>query len=147
MATRRVLKSVVHNFLGTYLSRETDFDGYWLFGLLVSGLVSLETDLADRTPRSAVDPLDAAIVLAATKFADQVSKAGLDPWRIAKARLRITRAPGMVEGSVRGRRRDGYDVRFEVCAVADTGLRCELARSAFVAPHDPRVELRRVQAV
>ena len=35
MPTRRVIKSVLHNFLGTYTSRYSDYNGYWLFGFMV----------------------------------------------------------------------------------------------------------------
>ena len=36
MATRRVIKSVLSNFLGTYVSRYSEYDGYLLFGFLVA---------------------------------------------------------------------------------------------------------------
>ena len=32
---RRHLKSVLAGFLGTYTSRYSDFQGYWLFGFIV----------------------------------------------------------------------------------------------------------------
>ena len=32
MPSRKVLKSVIQGFLGTYVSRNSDFDGYLLFG-------------------------------------------------------------------------------------------------------------------
>ena len=35
MATADVIKSVLRNFLETFASRYTDYDGYWLFGFLV----------------------------------------------------------------------------------------------------------------
>lgn len=44
MARRRVIKSVLHNFLGTYISRYSDFRGYWLFGFLVSNRFDFESE-------------------------------------------------------------------------------------------------------
>jgi len=34
------MTAVLKNFLGTYTSRYSDFQGYWLFGFLVPGLGS-----------------------------------------------------------------------------------------------------------
>jgi hypothetical protein len=45
VATRRVLNSVLRGFLGSYSSRYSDFDGFWLFGFLVSDLALMEVDL------------------------------------------------------------------------------------------------------
>ena len=35
MPRRRTIKGVLDNFLGTYTSRYSDYDGYWLFGMVV----------------------------------------------------------------------------------------------------------------
>jgi hypothetical protein len=48
MATRRVIKSVLRNFLGTYTSRYSEIRGYWLFGFLVPDLGELHFDLLSR---------------------------------------------------------------------------------------------------
>ena len=45
MATRKALNSVVHNFLGTFVSRYSAFKGYWLFGFLVADDEPLRLDL------------------------------------------------------------------------------------------------------
>ncbi len=34
MATRRAINGVLGNFLGTYVSRYSDYDSYWLFGFI-----------------------------------------------------------------------------------------------------------------
>jgi hypothetical protein len=45
MKPRRIIKGVLHNFLGTYTSRYSDYDGYWLFGMLVRDVEELSIDL------------------------------------------------------------------------------------------------------
>ena len=45
MAKRRAIRGVLGNFLGTFTSRYSDYDGYWLFGFLVADLKDLRIDL------------------------------------------------------------------------------------------------------
>jgi hypothetical protein len=142
MAKRRVIKSVLRNFLSTYTSRYTDYEGYWLFGLLVGDIGELEFDLLVRGGNSDT-PLAAAKQFAARKFADQVRKAGLEPALIREARLRITKRPDVIKGWVSHYPCVGYDVDFRAAAVMDDGRRYGCDQVLFVAPHDPRVELRR----
>ena len=42
---RRIIKGVLHNFIGTYTSRYSDYDGYWLFGMVVRDVAELRIDL------------------------------------------------------------------------------------------------------
>jgi hypothetical protein len=49
MPSSRTLRAVLHNTLGTYLSRYSDYDGYWLFGFLVPRLIELKFDLLRRS--------------------------------------------------------------------------------------------------
>ena len=49
MASRRVIKGVLGNFLGTYVSRYSDYDGYWLFGFLVGDLGELRINLLGQS--------------------------------------------------------------------------------------------------
>jgi hypothetical protein len=76
MAKRKVVKSVLRNFLGTYMSRYSDYRGYWLFGFLVSDLLESEFDLLDRGAGDSETPLAIAERLAATRFEDELRKAG-----------------------------------------------------------------------
>src|ERR1700723_1612783 len=98
MATRRIIKSVLHNFLGTLPSRYSDWHGYWLFGFIVNDLERLDHDLLipvaggpDETPLARIRSL------ATTKFQEQLSKAQLDPIHIREATLIVERLPGRVE--------------------------------------------------
>ena len=77
MPTRNVIKSVLHNFLGTYTSRYSDYEGYWLFGFIVGDLVGLDIDLLSRHFDRGASPQDLARYLAATRFTEQVDKSRL----------------------------------------------------------------------
>jgi hypothetical protein len=105
MATRRVIRSVLGNFLGAYTSRYTDYRGYWLFGFLVSDLGELEFNLLSPGTSGPETARVTAEKLAATKFEDQVRKAGLRPSQVREARLRIKRSPEVARGSTATRTR------------------------------------------
>src|SRR5947207_1622431 len=94
MTSRRVIKGVLHNFLATFTSRYSDFDGYWVFGLLVQGMDTESIDLLAVSAESTdATPSGFARRLAAQKFAEQIAKAGLPSSWFRKARLDITKLP------------------------------------------------------
>jgi hypothetical protein len=143
MATRRVIKGVLGNFLGTYVSRYSDYDGYLLFGFLVSDLGELRINLLGESVSEPDTPMGRAVLSAVAKFDDQRQKAGLAPSRVRDAWLMIRRLPGLARGSVNGHSCAGFNVSFLAAARMDDGKRYERDRVVFVAPHDPKVELRR----
>jgi hypothetical protein len=137
--TRRVLRGVLWNFLGTFTSRYSDHRGYWLFGFLVVDFETLDFDLL-------ADPLgqrlsDATHRLAVDRFMEQLAKAGLDRSNVADARLRIVRGHQTTR-----RQHEGWDVHFVALAVADSGRQFECRKTVFVAPHDPTFERRSARA-
>lgn len=149
MSVRRVIRSVLWNFLGAYTSRYSDFDGYWLFGFLVGTGEPREFDLL----ASQVEPNrpeETAAFLAQVKFADQLRKAGISASEIRTALLRMSRSPDQVRRRIYTIRpfppneleRDCYTVtcRVEVTLHDETVFAVE--RAVFVAPHDPLVEYR-----
>jgi hypothetical protein len=143
MKPRRIIKSVLHNFLGTYTSRYSDYDGYWLFGLLIRDVGELRIDLlcpsVDTTaPRAVV----ATIQLAAQKFREQMEKAGLSGLCAREARLDITSSRDLQRGFVNGRMSVGHTVRFVARVISDYGKTYEHEVSVFVAPHNAEVETR-----
>jgi hypothetical protein len=142
MESRRVIKSVLHNFLGTYISRYSDFDGYWVFGFLVDDLNEVEFDLLDKTAGKTDTPWGFAKLLAAARFQDQMRKARFEEIRVKDARLRIARLPQTVSGPVNGRLCTGHHIRLFAEAIMDSGRRYQREAKIFVAPHDPRVESR-----
>jgi len=138
-----MIPGVLQNFLGTYTSRYSDYDGYWLFGMLVDRAESFDIDLL-HPAESGSEPTAAACAgrLAALKFAEQRERAGIPESWIREARLGITRSSETTPEVVNGRRCQGHDVRFAVTAVSDHGKAYKRAMSIFVAPHDPRHECR-----
>jgi len=75
MPTRNALRGVLAGFLGTFTSRYSDFDGYWLLGFLVKEREIVIDLLADPSDDSS--PVSAARHLAAVKFGEQLQKSGL----------------------------------------------------------------------
>ena len=141
MATRRIIKSVLHNFLGTLTSRYSDWHGYWLFGFVVNDLERLDHDLLIPVADSPDDtPLAHIRSLATIKFQEQLSKARLDPIRIRKATLILERLPGRVEVQYNPYTdpytTSGYRMRFMVSAITDLGKVYECEQIVAVAPHD-----------
>lgn len=143
MATRRAIRGVLGTFLGTYVSRYSDFEGYWLFGYLISGLTELRINLLAADVGEEGTPLALAQRSAAGKFDDQMRKAGLVRAQIPEASLDLRRLPDSVEGCVNGHICIGHRLLFRAMAVMDNGRRYERELSVFVAPHDPKFELRR----
>jgi len=144
MVTRRALQGLVNSFLGTYVSRYSDHQGYCVFGLLIDDCDQFDVDLLSAQPSESIrSPKDAASHLARARFWDQADKHGLARSVIRGATLTISRAGDRREGEARGLSRPGYDASFEVRATSDHGRTYVSVRSVFVAIHDPDVELRR----
>jgi hypothetical protein len=142
MVTRRAIRGVLGNFLGTYVSRYSEYEGYWLFGFLAGDLGELRIDLLAPTVNQPDTPLDLAVRSAAAKFMEQVEKASLAPSQIRDAWLTIRRLPRSVEGSVNGHPCAGNNLSFVAVATMDSGRRYEREQFVFVAPHDAEIEVR-----
>lgn len=143
MPRRSAIDSVLHNFLGTYTSRYSEFDGYWLLGWVVREVDRLRIDLMEMRsiPCTAREPLDVARIHAVRRFADQVEKAHVARW-IARADLVIHRSDVTRMAMVYARQRTGWDVRFEATAFSDVGNAYRRSVTVFVAAHDPGMESR-----
>jgi hypothetical protein len=143
MGRRRSIKSMLHNFLGTYTSRNSDYDGYWIFGFLVRDLTQLTIDLChsdiSASKRKATNE---AVRLAVANFKDQRQKARLNISWIQSAHLTITRSSIRRPGRVNSQRSFGYTLSFLVQARSDFARAYTCEKSLFVAPHDPALELR-----
>jgi hypothetical protein len=146
VTTPRILTGVLRGFLGSYVSRNSDFHGYWLFGLLVTDLRRMEIDLLS-VPDSAMvlTPDEAARVLAAAKFLDQLTKVGFSVTRLASATLVLERL-AQVTALAGCYARPGFNVLFRASVTADTGRVFTSEDVVFVAPHDPRFEQRSTRA-
>lgn len=148
MTTQRVLQGVLDNFLGTYVSRYSDHDGYLIFGKLVSEIQEISIDLLKAGGIEPKDcPLDVASRLAVSKFREQLEKAKLANSCVREAHLAIIRSPESRDAVVSGRTRNGYDVTFVVTAVSEHGKSYESRTTGFIAPHDPSSEGRSMRQV
>ena len=137
------MKSVLAGFLGTFASRYSDYQGYWLLGLVEPDLDGWTVDLLGPALTGGSPAVDARR-LAIRRFAEQVSKSGLDLGLIREAVLNATVAPGTAQGWHGDVVSAGRRVRFFVHAVMDNGHVYEAEQEVFVAPHDPELERRRL---
>ena len=140
MTSRRPLKSVLHNFLGTYLSRNSDHGGYWLFGQLPADLVRWAVDLREDPPEGAA-PLEVARRLAILRFREQLGKAGLDMSVVREAALSWRRDEPAL-GRQGEHKVQGHRIEVHIRVVTDRGRVLEKQQSIFVAVHDPGKERR-----
>jgi hypothetical protein len=146
MASQRVIRGVLGNFLGTYTSRYTDRDGYWLFGFAVSDLGTLTINLLAPDVNSLSPLLSSTVDLAAMKFQDQLQKAGLVRSQVREASLTIEKSLIPVAGSVNNHHCTGYHVRFLAGVVMEGGKRYERQTIVFAAPHNANIERRSARA-
>jgi hypothetical protein len=146
MATRRTIKGVLQGFLGTFVSRYSDYEGYWLFGFLVADLDRLNIDLlAQKQLSTEKTPQAMTVALARTKFREQAIKATVSFEMIREAAIEILKLPGIQHGFIGHSARDGCGVLFRVTATMDNGKTYERETVVFVAPHDASVEIRSVR--
>lgn len=142
MATRRVMRSVLHNFLGTLTSRHSDYQGYWLFGQLPANVEALEVNLLGDPPdgEALVQVVERVAI---RRFLEQLFRARLDRAFVCEATLLLTRDPEPVLGWHGELQAVGHALEFVVRVRMDNDRVLEARQSAFAAPHDPRKERRR----
>jgi hypothetical protein len=136
------MKCVLYGLLGTFVSRYSEYDGYWLHGFLVARRMTLQIDLLSEDPLPGEPtPESTAATLARAKFRDQLGKPGCSQLCVVAAMLTVEEVVPtrkFVEGALR----NGYDVRFRGAATMDDGRTYQHEVVVFVAPHDPLVEHR-----
>ena len=149
MPSRKVLKGVIRGFLGTYVSRYSDFNGALLFGDVVEHLTVEEIDLTESAPtppsvtaenaliglarlkfQKGMTPENALTVLARRKFQEQLSKVGLPPSVVRNATLTIRKCDLNSMCS---------DVLFNVRVETDRGRVYEAGVREFIYPNKPRL--------
>src|SRR2546423_1796918 len=86
MPRRGTVRALLHNFLGTYTSRYSEFEGYWLFGFIVAKLTKLEWNLLAPGNATGDKVIEAAQRLAVERFSDQATRAGVSG-RLSRATL------------------------------------------------------------
>jgi hypothetical protein len=147
MASRRVIQSLLHNFIGTYVSRYSASRGYWLFGMLVNDLGGMRIDLLAPEVSATENPLMLmAMQLARTKFQEQAKKAHISLSYIREAHLIIVRSDRPASGMVNGRIVSGHEYTFLARAISDLEHGYQNETRVFIAPHDPSVERQSAKA-
>jgi hypothetical protein len=147
MTRRRSIKGALRNFLGTLTSRYSDFDGYWVLGMIVADLRAKTVDLlSDSTVVADSPPMAAFIRMSRQRFHEQVTKQRLPPSFIGSACLEIARSPTpSAEGHVNGHVRRGYEVTLTARVESDLHRTYTGKMSVFAAPHDSAIERRSVR--
>jgi len=152
MATRRAFKGVLHNFLGTYTSRYSDYDGYWVFGLIEEYLDGFRMDLLGSTEALQGGPqLAQAVKIAREKFAEQLGKERFPNSWVREAKLEIIRSNTLSKKSTLNachtRFHNGHDYIFTARLVTDMGGTYNAECRTFIAPHDPSREHRSIRRI
>lgn len=139
--------SLLDGFLGTYTSRYSDYNGYWLFGFVVEEVDRLVVDLLLPAPQGHGEaPHTKTIELAISKFKEQSTKARIDLALFREASLTILRSPHLWKpGEVRARR-IGYDLEFTARARPEGREALERKVKLVVSPHNPNIELKSVRS-
>jgi hypothetical protein len=147
-APQATIVSAIHNFLGTYTSRYSSYDRFWLFGFLVAPTLELDAPLqvelmaADGSTDAPLTPARRAATLARARWGEQLAKARVARALVAQAALtlRVASEHGRVILPEDGR--EAVALAFEVVVVAASGRVYRGARTVWVAPHDPSRERR-----
>jgi hypothetical protein len=127
--------------LGTLTSRYSDFDGYWVLGLIVEDLSEMAVDLlADASSDSEHAPLAKFIRLARDRFREQVGKQRIPGSFVRSAVLEIRKPASRTDGCVNGHVTAGYEIAFSARVESDLGRNYVATKSVFVARHDASVE-------
>jgi hypothetical protein len=143
MPRAREIVGVLYNFLGTFTSRYSDLDGYWLFGKLVSSTNEFTIDLMSSGASSAESAaMASARELARRKFREQMEKAGIPVSTLREGHLRVTKSPGSRMGLVNGQVSAGHELKFVATVFLNSGKHYANERPVFVAPHNPAIEQR-----
>lgn len=142
MKRSQSITGVIHNFLGAYTSRYSDFKGYWAFGMIVDDLFVTEIDLLDtRSENVQKNVGEYVLSRAQNTFKDQMSKAGILHNTIERAILQIRRC-NTKTGFINNTKKNGWIVDFTAEVVTKKNLQYRDSKMLFIAPHDSRNEFR-----
>lgn len=134
---------MLHNYLETLSSRYSDYDGFWVFGLLFHNLGAIKIDLDSQ---SSLLPGDPVLVWfeaeSRRKFAEQIAKDRIPIEYVRAARLVCEVVSKPFSGSIGGSPTEGATCRLTVSVTSDLGAEYSRKKEFFVAPHDPSREHR-----
>lgn len=134
----RLLPGVAHGFLGALTSRNSDFQGYWLFGYLVPLVVArpLEVDLLGKAPvRRSFSSAEAVLRFRAVLCWEHAARGHrLHPVRIASAKIVLT-SLGRRACWVGAVASEGQEMRCELRVECVIGRRWSWSQDLCVVPH------------
>lgn len=139
----RALKSVLHNFLGSFTSRYTDYNGYSFWGFVLPYLDFYEIDLLKRNKNYTENILlNEFSDLANRIFLDQLGKHRIETYEILKAKLIFTIVDSSQTIDVNGYLTNASTIK--VYAEAQTGLYRIYDKTMYitVAKHNPEIEFK-----
>jgi hypothetical protein len=136
MSRRSAIRGVLHNFLGTFTSRYSEFQGHWLFGFLVEDLDNLQIDLLEWPKASDPTPTNVARGLAVQRFRVQMNNNALPIAWVREACLDISKVSERRIVVAGGGTRPIYDVRFDARVVTDLGRTYTSTASIAAWRHD-----------
>lgn len=141
MPRRRSICGVLDNFLSSYTSRYSAYDGYWLFGFLVDELDGWQLEILEKHDQTDGSiPLRVATHLAVEKFLEQLNHARLPLAWVPYVKLSTTVRPDLITQTAGNYTRQGHLVDFTAGATLDTYRVYQRKRTIFVARHDPSQE-------
>lgn len=144
--TLSALKSVLHNFLGTFTSRNADYNGYSFWGFVLPFLDYYEIDLLKKSKHYTENILlDEFSDLASHTFLTQLGKHRIETYEILKARLTFAVIDSSQKIEVNGHLTQGSTLK--IYAEAQTGLYTIYHKTAYltVAKHNPEIEFKSIR--
>jgi hypothetical protein len=143
MKMRRHITGVLGNTLSAFTSRYSDYDGYWLFGILITRGDRFTFHLAGENQPEATDPVAAAAFYRVRSlFSQQLEKAQIPAGFISSAAVFLEKNQPPKSGPVNHHAVLGHDVTISARAVSDLGKVYSSTKLIFVARHDPDIELK-----
>ena len=143
MPTRKAIKGVLHGFLGTFTSRYSDYDGYWVFGSITDEMTNLTINLLEVEDASTENDVVLFVAqLARRKFREQMDKMHVPISFVHGAKMSISRSDAPARGFVAGHLCKGHIYIFSVQVISDLGRPFQATTQMFVAPHSRLLEHR-----
>jgi hypothetical protein len=148
MKVRRRLTGVLCSFLDAFVSRNSDHDGYWIFGLLVRERADVSFDLL-RGSSDMQEPsvFPSAAHLAKARFTSILEKYGIPAEFVSEANVTMLRLEPAVNGLVNGHACTGHRYLLRANATSDLGKHYTAHNHIFIAPHDPSLEHRSTRRI
>jgi hypothetical protein len=145
MKVRRHIKGVLGNALMHLISRYSDYDGYWLIGLLITEGDDLRFPIFPNLGAGGTTLERFTGDMARATFEQQLEKAHVPLQCITSACFLVQNTGRRLTGLVNHQPAQGFEVSVKLIAVSDIGKEYSAGRLIFVSPHNPAVEHRSIR--